>query len=77
MLAGVITHDQPDASLAGVYLLMVTSPVSTGLLDVTDPLFASDRGALITGVVAMAVGAIVNAWLIGLVTRALRPARGR
>ncbi|MFE4583558.1 SCO4225 family membrane protein [Streptomyces chartreusis] len=73
------THDQPDASLAGVYPLVATSPVSIGLLFATELLTgdAGWGGAPAAGVVAMAVGAVVNAWLIGLSTRSVGSGQGR
>jgi len=68
----LVTWDQPDANLAAVWLLLVTLPFS--YLGVLAPESAAGAAPLIA---AVALGAFVNAVLIGaVVSRARRhPAR--
>ncbi|UNZ21463.1 hypothetical protein [Streptomyces sp. 891-h] len=63
----VSAGDNPDASLAGVVPLLATAPVSLVLLALPDHLSMV--------FVAVGLGALVNAVLIGWCARALR--RGR
>jgi hypothetical protein len=62
----VVVH--PDASFAGVWPFFLTLPTSLLLLRLPD----LDGWGLLAG---LAVAALVNATLLGLLARAVRPAR--
>ncbi|MCP9210509.1 SCO4225 family membrane protein [Streptomyces sp. NEAU-Y11] len=74
-------HDQLDASYSVVYPLVVTSPVAIGLLGALEPVWGAEGApgwlAPAFEVAAMAAGAVVNAFLIGLVARWVGRPRGQ
>jgi hypothetical protein len=69
------TFDAPDANLAGVWLVFVTLPASS--LGVAAAGLVPDALGLPVVLAGVVLGALVNAWLLGLMVHATRRAARR